>query len=139
MEQGGKIIEIMWHRRPRLCDQALELAARGCRTVYSWRRKLATMAVALLAVFIGYHAIFGENGAVVFQKKRAEYRELQKQVQELQSENDKLSQDIHALKSDPKAIEREAREQLRYAKPGEVVYLLPAPPQKDAADVDAKK
>jgi cell division protein FtsB len=29
------------------------------------------------------------------------------------------------LKSDPKAIEKEAREQLRYAKPGEVIYLLP--------------
>jgi cell division protein FtsB len=36
---------------------------------------------------------------------------------------------IESLKSDPKAIEKEAREQLRYARPGEVVYTLPNQPQ----------
>jgi cell division protein FtsB len=29
------------------------------------------------------------------------------------------------LRNDPKAIEQEAREQLHYAKKGEVIYLLP--------------
>lgn len=139
MEQGGKIVEMMWHRRPRLCDRALAFGAQACHAVYTWRRKLATSAVVVLAALIGYHAIFGPNGAVVYQKKKVEYRELQKQVQQLQTENDKLSQDIRALKTDPKAIEREAREQLRYAKPGEVVYLLPSVPAKDAANVDARK
>ena len=139
MEQGGKIVEMMWHRRPRVCDCALEMVTHAGHTLYAWRRKLATSGVVLLAALIGYHAIFGPNGAVVYQKKRAEYRELQKQVQQLQTENDKLSQDIRALKTDPKAIEREAREQLRYAKPGEVVYLLPSVPAKDAANVDARK
>ncbi|HKS95979.1 MAG TPA: septum formation initiator family protein [Terriglobia bacterium] len=137
MRSAGKL-ELIWERHAGLCDPALRLLARGARLLYLSRRKLATVAVALLAVVIGYHAIFGENGALVYQKKKAEYRQLQNDVQQLQSENDKLSQQIHALKTDPKAIEREAREQLRYAKPGEVVYLLPAPPQKDA-NVDAKK
>jgi cell division protein FtsB len=51
-----------------------------------------------------------------------------------------LDAEIKALKSDPKAIEKEAREQLRYAKPGEVIYLLPeqrgpqtAPPPPQSA------
>ena len=113
-------------------QSAAALTSRAAAEVYRWRRKLATVGVAVLAVFIGYHAIFGANGALVYQKKKAEFRSLQKDVQQLETENQGLSQQIRALKSDPKAIEREAREQLRYAKPGEVVYLLPAAPQKDA-------
>jgi cell division protein FtsB len=31
------------------------------------------------------------------------------------------------LQADPKAIEKEAREQLHYARPGEVVYVEPSP------------
>jgi len=33
---------------------------------------------------------------------------------------------LKKLKSDPDAIEHEAREKLHYAKPGEVIYALPA-------------
>ena len=36
-----------------------------------------------------------------------------------------MRQQIERLKSDPDAIEREAREKLHYAKPGEVIYTLP--------------
>ena len=43
----------------------------------------------------------------------------------MDEDNRRLDAEIKALKSDPKAIEKEAREQLRYAKPGEVIYLLP--------------
>jgi cell division protein FtsB len=37
---------------------------------------------------------------------------------------------IERLKSDPDAIEHEAREKLHYAKPGEVIYTLPAEPEE---------
>jgi cell division protein FtsB len=37
---------------------------------------------------------------------------------------------IERLKSDPDAIEHKAREELHYAKPGEVIYTLP---QSEAA------
>ena len=36
-----------------------------------------------------------------------------------------MRQHIDHLNSDPDAIEREAREKLHYAKPGEVIYTLP--------------
>ena len=36
-------------------------------------------------------------------------------------------QQIQALKTDQKAIEKEAREQLRYVRPGEYVYVPPPP------------
>jgi cell division protein FtsB len=71
--------------------------------------------------------MFGANGMVVYRLKRAEYQELRKQVLQVQQENDRYIQQIQGLKSDQTAIEKEAREQLGYAKPGEYVYVPPAP------------
>lgn len=92
-----------------------------------FRRTLATVGVGLLALFLGLHVVFGNNGMLSYQRKRAEYQKLQEEVERLQKDNDRISQRVRELKSDPKAIEREAREQLRYARPGEVVYTLPEP------------
>lgn len=96
--------------------------------VYQSRRKIATAAVIVLAIQVAWHVVFGANGAVVYQQKRSEHRRLQQETEQLQQENQRLEQHIQSLKSDPKTIEKEAREQLRYARPGEVVYTLPAPP-----------
>src|SRR5215470_4377081 len=95
--------------------------------LYRNRRRIATVAVAVLACVVGYHAVFGANGMVVYQKKRAEYRTQQKQLEEMQKQNDRMAQENRALKTDPAAIEREARQQLHYTKPGEVVLVAPAP------------
>ena len=93
--------------------------------LYGRRRRLATGGVGLLAALLAYHVVFGHNGMVAYQQKRAEYKQLEQQIQQLQGENGQLSERIKALKSDPQAIEKEAREQLRYTRPGEVVYVLP--------------
>jgi cell division protein FtsB len=94
--------------------------------VYKSRRRVATSAVVLLIALMGYHAVFGANGIIVYQQKRVEYRKLDAELRSLQEENQKLNDHIKALQTDPKAIEKEAREQLRYAKPGEVIYVAPA-------------
>ena len=118
-----------------------EFATRLGGGLYHFRRKLATAAVALLALMLAFHVIFGQNGMVVYGKKKAEYRSLENDVNQLQQENKLLSDQIKALKTDPKAIEREAREQLRYARPGEVVYLLPGQkaPEVPPPNADARK
>jgi cell division protein FtsB len=95
--------------------------------LYPFRRKIATVALGALACVLGYHAVFGANGMVVYQKKRAEYRELQMRLAEVQKENDRLAQENRALKSDAAAIEREARQQLHYTRPGEVIFVAPPP------------
>ena len=105
---------------------------RAAQQVSGWfyhsRRKLATAAVALLACVIAYHAVFGANGMVVYQHKKVEYRSLQREIDAVQLENDRLQQQVKALKAaDPATIEKEAREQLRYTRPGEMVYILPEP------------
>lgn len=91
------------------------------------RHKLATLGVGLLICVLGYHVIFGANGLFVYEQKRRESLALQKQIQDLGRQNAAMEQQIKALKSDPQAIEKEAREHLRYARPGEVVYTLPSP------------
>jgi len=118
----------------------MEWVQKTMERIYRARRKLATAAVALLAIQVAWHVVFGANGAVVYQQKRSEHRRLVEETEQLQQENQRLEKHIQSLKSDPKTIEKEAREQLRYAKPGEVVYTLPAPAAPPpAANASAKK
>jgi cell division protein FtsB len=93
--------------------------------LYGTRRKAATCAVIVLACLMAWHVVFGANGVLVYAQKRKEQRELQGQIESLKRQNDLLNQRIKALKSDPQTIEKEAREKLRYARPGEVIYTLP--------------
>src|SRR5215468_10645474 len=95
--------------------------------LYRGRHKLATAAVGALLCLLGYHAIFGANGFLVFHQKTTESQKLDREIQALQQDNTRRQEEIKALKSDPQAIENEARTRLRYARPGEVVYTLPAP------------
>ena len=95
--------------------------------LFTLRHRIATVAVALLAALMFVHVVFGANGMVIYRQKRAEYQSLQKEIVQEQRENDRYTQQIQSLKSDEKAIEKEAREQLGYAKPGEYVYVAPAP------------
>jgi len=96
--------------------------------LYSLRRRLATAAVAVFTVWLFAHVMFGANGMVVYRQKKAEYQNLQKQIGDLQKENDRYTRQVKSLQTpDPNTIEKEAREQLHYARPGEVVYVAPPP------------
>jgi len=92
------------------------------------RRRVATLAVSALALFMAYGVVFGHNGVTAFLHKRSEANELARQVQKLQSENDRLSEHVQHLQNDPGAIEHQAREELHYTRAGEVIYTLPAKP-----------
>jgi cell division protein FtsB len=104
------------------------------RPAWSWLavewRRFGTLAAVILIVGLLLHAMFGANGMVVYHQKRSEMQSLQSEVQRLQKENDLYVGQIKSLKSDPAAIEKEAREQLHYTRPGEVVYVAPDLPQK---------
>jgi len=98
--------------------------------LYNIRRRLATGAVAALALWLFVHVMFGANGMVVYRQKKLEYQSLQKDIDLLQKENGQHTQQIQSLQTDPKTIEKEAREQLHYARPGEVIYVSPPPPPR---------
>ena len=109
-------------------------------SVYVLRRRLATVFVVVAAVSLFAHVVFGANGMIVYKQKRLEYETLHKQILEEQQENERYASQIQALKADDKAIEKEAREQLGYAKPGEYVYVAPTPVQPaPSANHSAKK
>jgi cell division protein FtsB len=99
----------------------------------SWAQRLwrpaGTGTAAVLALLVMWHVVYGNHGLSIWQQKRAEDRALQHEIKDLQQENAQMRQQIDHLNSDPDAIEREAREKLHYAKPGEVIYTLPDQPQ----------
>ena len=107
----------------------MEFAFSLIRKLHHMRRKLATVAVGILALMLGWHVVFGANGMLTYTQKRAEYRKLQGEIESLHQENQRLQQQVEGLKNDPAAIEKEAREQLRYARPGEKVYAEPVRPE----------
>jgi cell division protein FtsB len=136
---GYAVDQAMTQAINRAKDQAKDQAPRAeaaaarwierTRPTWSWVagewRRAGTTAAAVLIVGLLLHAMFGANGMVVYQQKRAEMRSLESEVDRLQKENDQYVLQIKALKSDPAAIEKEAREQLHYTRQGEIVYVAP--------------
>lgn len=107
--------------------------------LYLSRRRIATAGVVVVTMMVAFHVVFGANGVFVYANKRSEYRELDGELKRLQEENARLNQSIKALRTDPKTIEKEAREQLRYTRPGEVVYALPQQPTAQPNSHSAQK
>jgi cell division protein FtsB len=99
---------------------------RTAKSLYAVRRRIATVAAAALTIGLGYHVVFGRNGLFVYQQKRMDSRTLNGEVRTLEQENDRLKVHVDRLQSDPDAIEHQAREELHYTRPGEVIYTLPA-------------
>ncbi len=95
----------------------------------SWP-KLATGAAAVLTVMLGFHVFFGQDGIFLYQQKRHDARDYSVQIKNLQVENDRLRTHVDELQNDPAAIERQARQELHYTRPGEVIVTLPDAPAK---------
>jgi cell division protein FtsB len=113
--------------------QSAKKSAPIARRVLNWSlrmwRSAGTVVAIGLALFLTWHVVNGKNGLSVWQKKRVEDQQLRREIDDLEKENTRLRDRVERLKSDPDAIEHEAREKLHYAKPGEVIYDLPADPQ----------
>jgi len=88
-------------------------------------RRNATYVLVLVCVALLVHEIFGQHGFLALRQEKKEIESLRQQIQQLQHENDELEKRIKGLRSDPKAIERLAREQMRLARPGEIIYTVP--------------
>ena len=92
--------------------------------LFTWRRKVAIGIAFALALGMGYGVIFGHNGLTAFRQKRLEEQHLREQTLQLQRENTRLRGHVDRLQNDPGAIEHQAREELHYTRPGEVIYAL---------------
>jgi cell division protein FtsB len=102
-----------------LGKRAIDWAQQG------WR-PAGTLFAVVLALAFAWSVVNGRHGLSTWYQQRAQEKQLKKEIQDLQLENAHLRNHVDRLKNDPSAIEHEAREKLNYAKPGEVIYTLPA-------------
>jgi len=107
----------------------VSLRARALDSTERLWRPAGTVIAIVLALLVTWHVVYGNHGLSIWQQKRVEDRALQQEIKDLQQENAPMRQHIDHLNSDPDAIEREAREKLHYAKPGEVIVNMPDPSQ----------
>ncbi len=87
-----------------------------------------------LALWAFAYTLFGADGLAGVVRTRQRAAQLEARIEQVRTQNLQLRERIRALRNDPEAIEREARERLFLARPGETVYLLPVRPQAPAAD-----
>ena len=88
-------------------------------------RRNAIFGMALLSLVMLMHEIFGRNGYMTLRHEKKQFSALQKQIQAVSEENKQIEQKIQALKNNPEAVEKQARDQLHLARPGEIIYMLP--------------
>jgi len=104
---------------------------RGIASVaFRVRRRAASGLLILMTIPVGYKAVYGDHGWYAYRQELNETKAVQAEIDSLRDRNQHVQDNIKALKSDPKAIEREAREQLRYARPGDVIIAVPRPDGK---------
>ena len=135
-------MQLLLNRVPQaeaLAERSLARLRPALHWLFRFRRRLATFGVAFLTLWLFLHVMFGANGMVIYRQKRSEYQGLQHEIDSLQRENDRYTNQIKALKTDPNTIEKEAREQLHYARPGEVIYVAPPPLPAQARETNAAR
>ena len=69
-------------------------------------------------------AAFDPSGLRKYLALEGEVHRMRDENARLAAENASLSREVRALRSDPAALERAAREELRFVRPGERVYWL---------------
>ena len=91
-------------------------------------RKILGLALLMLAV----HDIFGAHGFLAMRRTQRQIQQLREEIERLNKENNALSERVQSLRTDPKAVERIAREEMGLARPGELIFKMPAAPEKSA-------
>ena len=79
-------------------------------------------AAGVLAVALKYLPLIKQN-----ERMRQRILQLDRQIQKEEEAGKQVKTSIESLRHDPKAVERLAREQLRYAKTGETVIIFEEP------------
>jgi len=85
------------------------------------------MVAAVLAGVLSLASVADARGFRRYLKLRQDVEALQERNRSLAQQNEGLLREINALRKEPAALERAAREELGYVKPGELVFHLEAP------------
>src|SRR4051794_16925217 len=106
-----------------------ESALRPASSRLAARRRLwifRGVAAALLALTFGYlpYLIYTHSGFANYLRLRTDLRSIQAQNGRLRAENVRLQREVEGLQTDPRALERVARTELGWVRPGEVIFDL---------------
>jgi cell division protein FtsB len=88
-------------------------------------RGAAALVLAVTFGYLPYH-LYARSGFASYLELRRDLATLRTQNARLRADNERLTRDAEALRSDPRAIERVARMELGFVRPGEVVFDLGA-------------
>lgn len=88
----------------------------------SLRQRAVIVAAAVVSTALIAVVIFGSRGLLHLRTLTDEHDALGKRIALLLHENEQLRTRIHRLGTDDRTLERLAREQLGFTRPGEVIY-----------------
>ncbi|HEY4392491.1 MAG TPA: septum formation initiator family protein [Polyangia bacterium] len=86
---------------------------------------VAAAVVAFVLAYVPYH-LYARSGLAKTITLKRDLTALRARNRELAAENDRLEREAEALRDDPTAIERVARADLGWVRPGEIVVDLGA-------------
>lgn len=89
--------------------------------------KVAAAGAVIALLAFAASAIWGENGYLELQRKRAELEKVNRANFALHGENERLRTRIQRLLHDDAYLERYAREEFGLVRPGEILYRLATP------------
>lgn len=103
---------------------------RGTKT---WLGRVGAAVLVMLALgYVPYH-VYARSGLARTLQLRRELDGLRARNADLRVENERLGREAEALRSDPRAIERVARAELGWVRPGEIIVDLSRPRTAPAA------
>jgi cell division protein FtsB len=94
------------------------------RETKTWAGRLAAAAVVAFVLAYLPYFLYTRSGLGRTIALARDLKTLRAHNQELAAENDRLAREAEALRSDPSAMERVARSDLGWVKPGEIVVDL---------------
>jgi cell division protein FtsB len=101
------------------------------RETRTWVGRASGAVVVMLALgYIPYH-VYARSGLARTLVLRRDLQTLRARNAQLAAENDRLAREADALRDDPGAIERVARAELGWVRPGELIVDLTGPPGAD--------
>ena len=84
-------------------------------------------AAAVVALLLAVGSAFAEGGFRRYVRLSNDVTQLKDRNHKLADDNARLRRDVEALRANPRAIERAAREELGFVRPGELVFSVEAP------------
>ena len=91
------------------------------------RQRFAIVAASAVSAALVAAILFGSRGLLRLRALTNEEAAIKQRIGGLLLENQHLRTQLHALRSDDRYLERLAREQLGFVRPGEVVYRFSTP------------